>query len=173
MFYLAKGDKKLGRLLVECSGGESRPLAKTSIIELIVAKRNVIWAEHLKDVPEHVRFWHGHKITRRRICEMPETCDIVLPDVDHIKGPHAKVKLVNPAVVTLMMQFNEEILEYLFKVVNHQRETGEKRMHPKYMVAEEDRINTDHSGISYVYSGMHAGKYRVVLCIQSSAIQRL
>ena len=158
MWTITKSDRKVQNLLLDRADidkGEGRPLARTTIIEQIIQLRNDKYNE-LLGITSSTRL---RKSIKRKVLQLPESVQLKLPTIDTITGIDCHVKLERPKVLSLTIEFNENVLEYLAQVAAWQRSNGVVSPR-KVTIDSRPKVDSGHAKVSYVYSGKQQGKFR-------------
>ena len=158
MFFKAcKKDAMITRLLAGCSVKDARPLAKTDVLEQLVARRNsAVQALHEPQVQDDLALDQPAKKRRHsaplRLHELPAIIDVDAPTIAAVEGLRLST-LPTKGQAGLWLELTSPVIRYLTAAVQAQMAAGEiQNVAPRQRVPEDERaVELSAKGVSYEY----------------------
>ena len=171
-FRLTKADPQVVRLLTGHGIGCTRQLARTDIIETLMAERERV-RELLIDKQSDAVQKPPHddlgidaplpKKTRKASIAgaLPEEVTIDAPSVGDCDGKAMKVLLGELPLSPLYVELTSDNVEYLYKFVSVQIGAGQVEPRPRSKRCDEDKVETPASNIVWAFDrGAFRARYR-------------
>lgn len=137
---LAKSDRAVCRLLLGKTQSNERALAKTSILETLIACRNqATMSAVLPAAAEDLGLDDPRPLPKKKKIDkssFPPVVEVIGPTVAHIEGIRIKVLPETAVQSPLWVHLTPTVAEYLAKVSRHQVETSERATRPRHGNAE-------------------------------------
>jgi hypothetical protein len=148
-----KADRKFERILLNGAThdrrSESRPLAKTSVLETLVKLRDDMVWKMIKLLPPDIRHnRHYTKDAAMRLLAAEDTCEeLTTPDIQGVDGITIKVLKTKPGTA-LWIEASSSVFKFLADVVAAERSS--KTVHRKQQRNAESHVETGVKGVSTV-----------------------